>query len=208
MKDMRNIEEKMIHEFKRRLHHYTSDVPAQDDILEWLALMQHHGAPTRLLDWTYSLFIATFFAVRKPQQGRSAIFALNKRGLDAEHLVRSGGSTWDKQKKVVKGLIENPRPLVCGVNPRRLNERLAIQQGLFIFPGDVNQPFERNINHAKAEGRLKKIIIEIGSKERREFILNLRRMNIDEASLFPGLEGFAESLHTRVAWHPLISEVT
>jgi hypothetical protein len=31
-----------------------ADTPDQDDWLEWIALMQHYGAPTRFLDWTYS----------------------------------------------------------------------------------------------------------------------------------------------------------
>ncbi len=59
----RGLESKLQREFRRRLHHYTIHVPEEGDTLELLALMQHHGAPTRLLDWTYSFFVAAFFAV-------------------------------------------------------------------------------------------------------------------------------------------------
>ena len=42
-------EQYLLTAFQRRAHHYVRDSPALDDYLEWLALMQHHGAPTRLL---------------------------------------------------------------------------------------------------------------------------------------------------------------
>jgi FRG domain len=55
----------IVREFMRRAHHYVTDVPALRNLIEWLALMQHHGAPTRLLDWTYSLHVAAHFALFK-----------------------------------------------------------------------------------------------------------------------------------------------
>lgn len=54
----RELESYMIREFKRRLHHYTANTPSINETDEWLALMQHHGAPTRLLDFTYSPYVA------------------------------------------------------------------------------------------------------------------------------------------------------
>ena len=41
----------MVREFRRRLHYYQTSVPNRDDVDEWMALMQHYGAPTRLLDF-------------------------------------------------------------------------------------------------------------------------------------------------------------
>ena len=55
---LKEAERHLLHQFQRRLHHYRVDVPALDDSLKWFALMQHHGAPTRLLDWTRSPYVA------------------------------------------------------------------------------------------------------------------------------------------------------
>ncbi len=59
----RAIEEKMLRSFMRKAHHYLTQVPEPDDIVDWLAIMRHYGAPTRLLDWTYSFYVAVYNAV-------------------------------------------------------------------------------------------------------------------------------------------------
>lgn len=59
------IEHKIVRDFQRRAHHHADHLPKPGDQMEWLALMQHHGAPTRLLDWTYSFFVALFFAIER-----------------------------------------------------------------------------------------------------------------------------------------------
>jgi hypothetical protein len=55
----------LLREFQRQAHHYLSDLPAHDQVVDWLALMQHYHAPTRLLDWTRSPYVALYFAVEK-----------------------------------------------------------------------------------------------------------------------------------------------
>ena len=58
-----DAELRLLHEFKRRAHTYLQPqhIPAKDDSGEWLALMQHFGAPTRLLDVTESPYVAVYF---------------------------------------------------------------------------------------------------------------------------------------------------
>src|SRR5258708_38779715 len=48
------IEEQIIEEFQRRAHHYLPDPPPLESLIEWMAMIQHFGGPTRLLDFTSS----------------------------------------------------------------------------------------------------------------------------------------------------------
>src|SRR5687767_7125024 len=50
-------------EFERRAHFYLAPQHVPRDTVEWLALMQHYGAPTRLLDFTRSPYIASYFSI-------------------------------------------------------------------------------------------------------------------------------------------------
>lgn len=71
-------------EFRRHAHSYLQRVPADSDTFEWLALMQHYGAPTRLLDFTYSFWIALFFAFEEANED-CAVVALNPSSLAKNH---------------------------------------------------------------------------------------------------------------------------
>src|SRR5260370_562857 len=72
-------------EFRRRAHQYVTDMPRDHDDLEWLALMQHHGAPTRLLDWTRSPHVAAFFAAQSSNSANP--FITTERGKAIEPFV-------------------------------------------------------------------------------------------------------------------------
>lgn len=222
------IEQQMVKEFKRRAHFYVKVLPREGDILSWLALMQHHGAPTRLLDWTYSFYVAAFFALADaqsfPEDRRepAIVWALYR---DAYKLAAQApranavfekafaGHTpiedlsrpdtdylYDGLNAYLASLMETPELSVWAINPFRLNERLSVQKGVFLCPGHVGVPFEENLlDNIVSPKNLIRYEFSTEPRARREMLEALDGMNIGFTSLFPGLDGFARSLR-QTAW--------
>ena len=230
--ELADLERKLIREFRRRYNIYsTSYVPEKNDVLEWLALMQHYGAPTRLLDWTYSFYVAAYLALARDGDGYK-IWALNTEWFNYARVItdrnfwrknsswfkkRHDNLHWTKQEDsaeeepaVKRNLMadylmnRHPQKLVMAVNPFVLNDRLAAQQGLFLFPGNISEGFDDNLTvrnyREEANAHLVRIIVCPDLKLRKDILYRLHRMNINSATLFPGLQGFAESLCVRLAF--------
>jgi hypothetical protein len=94
------------------------------------------------------------------------------------------------------------RPVLVAVRPTRINERLSVQQGFFLYSDPRTVPFETCLRYAlsKAPPRKKPIFykLEIDPSARLELLSELHRMNINSASLFPGLDGFSRYLRTSI----------
>jgi hypothetical protein len=78
--DRRDVENKLLFRFKQQAHQFVPHTPPPDDKASWFALMQHYGAPTRLLDWTLSPYVALYFAVEEKgerEDGYSAVWAID-----------------------------------------------------------------------------------------------------------------------------------
>ena len=208
------IEKTLASEFKRRFHQYSNYIPDQKDNLEWLSLMRHYMAPTRLLDWNYSIYIATYFALEldsDPGEEGSAVWALNQEW--ATEQSRNSFLMHNRDKEDVKCIIDRPsyggnpssftklfliEPFintVCPISPIRLTQRITVQKGLFLCPGNPNVKFDNNIESMNAfndERNIKRLVIR--RDKRREYLKKLYGLNITHATLFPGLDGFAHSL--------------
>ena len=102
-----------------------------------------------------------------------------------------------KDERTVNAIIDHapPKPLVFPLNPRRMNRRLVLQQSVFLVPGDITRPFMENLEAVDGPTDL---IEEISLSPDREFLKevtqNLLAMNMSSATLFPGLDGFAQNL--------------
>lgn len=200
----------MVREFRRRIHHYEASVPDRNNVDEWMGLMQHYGAPTRLLDFTYSPYVAAYFAFENAESGKVAIWAVDAQGISNKfksdskfHSQRDAyeryGNYRDPKAFLALFLSELDNRYVLAVNPFRLNDRLAYQQGVFLCPASARIGFMENLralgNSRQDDALVKKFTIEVGNNgEHRDNALSrLHLMNINRITLFPGLVGFAES---------------
>jgi hypothetical protein len=160
--DYKVDEQWMMHEFKRKYPLFSNILPKQNDSFEWLAIMQHHGAPTRLLDFTESIFIAIYFAICDAKDD-AAVWVVNRLVLrdnlfDKQNLLYNKDEALkddvndvhiDFANKFIgnkTGIKENEIPMsVIPLEPKICTERLAKQQGLFLMPADSSVSFMDNL---------------------------------------------------------------
>lgn len=214
------IEHQIISEFRKGCQQYTTR-PDEKDYLQWLALMQHHGAPTRLLDVTRSLFVALFFAVTHNDDVDGVIYAFFDPSwfyadtpAQQEPPEVKANQVLAPQFKIWPGQIpsiDEQYPGILKVKPLILNRRQIAQQGEFLMPFRIDHSFEDNL-FATFNLRSSEILVSIGDNRAPtnknpiikyiiprslfpKIRLTLNHMNLSAASLFPDLEGFARSMY-------------
>lgn len=196
--------------FKRKAHLLLHHLPEEQDSFEWLALMQHHGAPTRLLDFSWSPFVAAFFALEHATKD-AAVWALFPPALNARpyRTIRvSQRVTGDEIGPWVKGAYEkhfvpNRRRIAVVGEPVRMNQRLIAQMGTFAMPGILSDPVESFV----PVGSVVKFELST-SAMRSHAMAELYNMNVGNATLFPGLDGLARSLAFELEFHWAFDPVT
>src|SRR5262245_4642588 len=219
-----SIEFQSIREFRRRLrdpeHHRV-----HCDTLFCLALMQHHGAPTRLLDCTYSPYVAAAFALERGIVSRKpVIWCFSGEWCEKEamrvtpdNLVQRRNDDSQRNDQTFIPLFQlanTPKgptrwKFVKHDNPLHLNERLTTQQGIFLCPADLACSFVNNLKAMQgwhSDQNVVKLRLDLTPAEARNFVRNLKNMNLSCAALFPGLDGFARSISQQIVHYKELAD--
>jgi hypothetical protein len=143
---------------------------------EWLAFAQHHGLPTRMLDWTQNPLVALFFAVYELPENDGELFALQAvTKISKNELTGSPFS------------IPKPRKYY----PKIVSPRIRAQEGLFIVFAEPESPLD---NPLRKDWRIKRFIIPANAKQSIRY--ELFRLGMHNSSLFPDVDG----LSARLKW--------
>lgn len=211
-------EDYLLSQFRKAAHHFIEASMVShnnNNRLDWLALMQHYGAPTRLLDFTRSSYVACFFALEEAEReekaainNKCAIWAVDTRWLvtNSFRRITRDFPGWSENNLIDsnfmadnfdKIFVNYQKSLVLPIVPPRSNPRLLVQQGLFLCPSIAEGGIGKNLASYNNDTQdmnkhVFKIIIE--ERIRTKVLFELRLMNISRASLFPDLQGYASSL--------------
>lgn len=184
-------------EFKRRASQLLADrEPANE--WAWYFLMQHYGAPTRLLDWTDSALVALFFAVNSgppasPSATDAAVwmlnpFALNRLVVNVDSTIQTDWKVADWYlQPVYEGKLTQELPIA--IDPIHTARRIAVQFSRFTVHGTR----EDGLLDATCETE-HLVKVRIPASRLDSIRTDLRTCGILDTSVFPDIEGLSRDL--------------
>jgi hypothetical protein len=208
-------EERILRIFRRKAYKFMPSIPEEDNYFEWLALMQHHGAPTRLLDFTWSPYVAAFFALERAT-GHAAVWAIcppkisdgKARTLQSGKKIEANEIDPWLNENYEDLFLANREEIVMVGEPYRMNQRLIAQSGTFIIPGVLDKPVEHIlVSQHFSKDAVVKFTLD-APVMRKQAMESLYRMNITNATLFPDLDGLARSLSFELEYHWAFDPIT
>jgi hypothetical protein len=191
------LEEHILRNFIRYSRPYFETPPVNE--WELLVAAQHHGLPTRLLDWTYSPLVAAHFATLDRQ------ICIDRAvwRLDWKKVHRAFGFPelalliQDLDELFVKGGRFSPstlfnrdrkeKPFACMIEPPSLDARIVAQAAVFTLCSDKSQPFDVFLEEHGVGDALTRFVIPAEQTARIRDQLDLA--SVDERRLFPDLDG-------------------
>lgn len=181
-------EETILERFKNNAIGLVSAIPQNE--WEWLALAQHHGLPTRLLDWTTNPLVALYFAVSESMTDadllREQVDEPTYQG-DAAFYFLTIKSAFINTRTVTKPLKHD---YVGIYKPPHVSRRIRAQSGVFTIQPDPREP----LNQRLKKSAIRKYRIPHAARE--EIRRELRLFGIHQAFIFPDLDGLSNYLQS------------
>lgn len=167
-------------------HYFDLSNPDQNGA--FFNLLQHHGYPTPLLDWSHSPYVAAFFAFRDTPIGYS--------GDEVVRIYVFNNQEWQKRFPQIQNL-DPPFPHLSVMEFSAIaNPRLIPQQAVISATNvyDIEAYLQERANEI---GVPLLEAIDIPAKEREVAMTDLRFMGITAGSMFPGIDGLCEDMKER-----------
>lgn len=198
-----DLEEHILRNFIRYSRPHLDRARPHDE-WELLIAAQHHGVPTRLLDWTYSPLVAAFFATR-PAADRDATdravwrldwqrvhrhFGLPPLALFMDDLDRAFGDGGPSSP--FRLFAKRSTPFACMIEPPSLDSRIVAQAATFTFMSEKSVSFDRFLADHDLGDALTRYVIPASCVAQLRDQLDL--VGIDERRLFPDLDGVASAI--------------
>jgi len=219
---IRKAESQLISDFRIHAALWSKAVPDDNDHVSWLAVMRHHGVPTRFLDWSYSPLVALHFALEDGGdiEKDAAVWSINSTLIQKrfESVARPllNGLTIDLSDPkqfdaiamyVFDGESHQDDGLVATIFPRLASLRSAAQQGAFLLNCNHTLPFQDSLKKMmsgiKEDQWIKKWRFPYAL--RAELARTLFRSNVHPLSLFPDLDGMGRLLALKYEIYPIAS---
>jgi len=164
-------------------------------------MMQHHGVPTRLLDWTDSALIALYFAL-KDSRADAAVWAVNPLWLNSMTVKRyelvepsrdvvANAFGWDKVGAGLTAVAAGKPLLSLAVRPPWASARMFAQRSLFTLHGSRNIPIE-GYSFVRRTSPFCRIVLPY--RHHGDMTVGLRACGVNETAIFPDLDGVAREL--------------
>lgn len=157
------LENSMMWLFKTSAKAFIKKTP--DSEVEWLVIGQHHGLPTRILDWSLSPLVACFFAVHSLSETDAAIYIYDPQEFHREENI----------------ILSDLNKIIAFI-PSHASPRVTAQSGMFTL--HPSNQVELNGDH------ITKIIIPKSIKK--EMLRRLVKYGIHHGTIFPDLDGLSK----------------
>ena len=207
--DYRQLERHLIRNF-RKYAHREAPGPA---IWDWLSLAQHHGLPTRLLDWTFSPLVALHFATATWPDDDAILLGVDCEGAH-ELLPGRLRSFYEREGSLVFttemlaelapdldafDALADEDPFVVFFEPPSLDERIVNQAAVLSAISDASCQMEDWMDDHPDLWRAWRIPVEVKAEVRER----LDQAHVNERLLMPGLDGLAAWLRRYYSPRPL-----